>query len=260
MDLSYLFNENEKPLDTLLQDGGFCGIFRNIGCIGDSLSSGEFESKREDGSKIYSDMFEHSWGQHIARAIGSKVYNFSRGGMTAEAYFKNFAEENNFWDKEKACEAYIIALGVNDIINIHKPIGSVENITDDYNNPEDSFVGYYSSIIQKIKKEIQPNAKFFLMTMLKNGNEEYDALIEAHAQVLYQMAEKFDNCYVIDFSKYGPLDNGIFREKFFLYGHLTPAGYVLTAKMVMTYIDYIIRHNIKDFDMVGFIGKEELLQ
>ena len=70
----------------------------------------------------------------------------------------------------------------------------------------------------------------------------------------------FNNCYVIDFSKYGPLDSGIFREKFYLNGHLTPAGYILTAKMVMTYIDYIIRHNIKDFDMVGFIGKEELLQ
>lgn len=26
----------EKPLDRLVTDGGFCGIFRTIGCIGDS--------------------------------------------------------------------------------------------------------------------------------------------------------------------------------------------------------------------------------
>ena len=53
MDLSYFFNEKEKPLDTLLHDGGFCGIFRSIVCIGDSLSSGEFEYVKEDGSKVY---------------------------------------------------------------------------------------------------------------------------------------------------------------------------------------------------------------
>ncbi|MBE6793009.1 MAG: SGNH/GDSL hydrolase family protein, partial [Ruminococcaceae bacterium] len=34
----------KNPLDTLVSDGGFCGIFRTIGCIGDSLSSGELES------------------------------------------------------------------------------------------------------------------------------------------------------------------------------------------------------------------------
>ena len=259
MDLSYLFNENEKPLDTLLRDGGFCGIFRTIACIGDSLSSGEFEQVKQDGSKVYADMFEHSWGQHIARAIGSKVYNFSRGGMTAEEYMKTFAEANNFWDKEKASDAYIIALGINDLFGQKKTMGSMENITDDYMNPEDSFIGYYASIIQRIQKEIQPNAKFFLITMLRTGDEQYDAIVNAHAEALYKMAEIFPNCYVIDFCKYGPLDNGIFREKFYMIGHLTPAGYLLTAKMVMTYIDYIIRHNIKDFDMVGFIGKEHLL-
>ena len=40
--------EEEKPLDRLITDGGFCGIFRTIACIGDSLSSGEFESLVEE--------------------------------------------------------------------------------------------------------------------------------------------------------------------------------------------------------------------
>ena len=92
---------------------------------------------------------------------------------------------------------------------------------------------------------------------LRAMNKLFDKMFTERA--LYKMAEIFPNCYVIDFCKYGPLDNGIFREKFYMIGHLTPAGYLLTAKMVMTYIDYIIRHNIKDFDMVGFIGKEHLL-
>lgn len=76
---------DEKPLDNLIWDGGFCGIFRTIGCIGDSLSSGEHEGTAADGSKTYHDYYEYSWGQYMARNIGAKVYNLSRGGMTAES-------------------------------------------------------------------------------------------------------------------------------------------------------------------------------
>lgn len=36
-------------------------------------------------------------------------------------------------------------------------------------------------------------------------------------------------------------------------GHMNPCGYVLTAKMVMSYIDYIIRHDMKKFELVGMM-------
>jgi hypothetical protein len=88
-----LFNENEKPLDTLCTDGGFVGIFRTIACVGDSLSSGEFESRDEEGNPGYHDYFEYSWGQYMARTLGNKVYNFSRGGMTAQEFEESFAEK-----------------------------------------------------------------------------------------------------------------------------------------------------------------------
>ena len=76
----------EKPLDRMVTDGGFTGIFRSICCIGDSLSSGEFESLDANVSVGYHDMCEFSWGQFIARDTGATVYNFSRGGMTAKEY------------------------------------------------------------------------------------------------------------------------------------------------------------------------------
>ena len=75
----YYANPGEMPLDCIKPDGGFTAIFRTIACIGDSLSSGEFESLTEDGQRGYHDLFEYSWGQYIARAAGCKVYNFSRG-------------------------------------------------------------------------------------------------------------------------------------------------------------------------------------
>ena len=249
--------ENEKPLDRIVTDGGFCGIFRRIACIGDSLSSGEFESVKPDGTRGYHDYFEYSWGQNLARMCGSKCFNFSRGGMTAREYCEGFADSMRFWDPQFACQCYIIALGVNDIQNQRQEIGSISDICkDDYTKNGKTFMGYYAQIIQHLKK-IQPRAKFFLMTMMneKESHRNTDG-VEAHREALFELAEYFDNTYVLDFYKYGPVYDAEFRKKFYMGGHLNPMGYVLTAHMVASYIDYIIRHNSDDFKEVGYIGTD----
>ena len=38
-----LYDENEKPLDRLVDGYSYTSVFRTIAFIGDSLSSGEFE-------------------------------------------------------------------------------------------------------------------------------------------------------------------------------------------------------------------------
>ena len=247
--------EGEKPLDNLVSDGGFCKIFRTIACIGDSLSSGEFEAVTEEGMIGYHDLFEYSWGQFIAREAGIKVYNFSKGGMTASEYCENFANQKGYWDEDKLCQAYIIALGVNDLFGQNIEVGSVDDIEDGtgFRNKH-TFTGYYARIIQQIKAN-QPKAKFFLMTIPKESDTSKDELKEKHAKVLYDMAERFENTYVSDLYKYAPVYDEEFKRNFFMGGHMNPAGYALTAKMVMSYIDYIIRNNSEDFCQVGFIGK-----
>ena len=252
----FMSNQNEKPLDRIVSDGGFTAIFRTICCVGDSLSSGEFESLKADGNHGYHDIFEYSWGQFLSRMCGSKVYNFSRGGMTAKEYCEGFAEANGFWNPKYASQCYIIALGVNDMWQ-NPELGSVSDVDfSDYKNNKKNFAGYYAEIIQRLKK-IQPRAKFFLMTMADEG--ESDSKIkekQAHAALLYDFAEKFDNTYVIDLLKYAPKYDEKFKENFYLLGHLNPMGYLLTAKMTASYIDYIIRRNPNDFKEVGFIGTD----
>lgn len=76
------------------------GVLRTIGCVGDSLSSGEFESTNLEGGKGYHDYFDYSWGQYMARMAGVTVRNFSRGGMTAQEYCETFASQNDFWNPE----------------------------------------------------------------------------------------------------------------------------------------------------------------
>lgn len=258
MNFSDVFkNEKEKPLDRIVENGGYTAIFRTICCIGDSLSSGEFEAAQEDGKSSYHDMFEYSWGQFIARMCGSRVYNFSRGGMTAQEYCESFAEEKGFWNPAYASQAYILALGVNDLLCQKQEIGSMEDIDfNDWHNSKGSFLAYYGRIIQRMK-EIQPRAKFFLITFVREeDDEETVRKKEEYRKVLYELAEKFENTYVIDLMRYAPVYDKKFHEKFYMRSHLNPMGYYLTAQMIASYIDYIIRHNMEDFKEVGFIGTD----
>ena len=250
------FDENEKPLDKIVSDGGFCGIFRTIACVGDSLSSGEFEVKLPYGT-AYLDMFDYSWGQYIARAAGCKVYNFSRGGMTAKEYCDGYAAAMSFWNTEKAAQAYIIALGANDLFGLRQPVGDLSDVCDeDYHKNTDNFAGRYCEIIQRYK-EISPDAKFFLLTMPKDDvpeDSERARLLAAQGELMHKIAAHFSNCYVIDLHEYMPVQDEKFKERFYLEGHLNACGYMFTAQVVMSYIDYIIRHNIKDFRRASFIN------
>jgi len=251
MDISKLFDPNEKPLDNLVSDGGFCGIFRTIGCVGDSLSSGEFESFSDEGIAGYHDSFEYSWGQYLARDSGTKVYNFSKGGMTSRTFIQSFGDTCGAWNTP--CQAYILALGVNDLgSGSTMVLGDISDIGTANN---DTFAGAFTNIIIRLKRK-QPKAKFFLMTIPKADDEtqECSDCRDGHSKILYEIANRYKNCYVLDFRKYAPVYDADFRKKFFLGGHLNPMGYLLTARMTESYIDYIIRHNTDDFKQVGFIG------
>lgn len=249
-----LYREDEKPLDRLVDGYSHTSVFRKIAFIGDSLSSGEFETRDAEGKPGYHDLYEYSWGQYIARKNGLTAYNFSRGGMWAKTYMDYFADERDFWNKDLACQAYVIALGVNDVLNHGQEIGSIADIDpEDYRKNKENFAGYYAAIIMRYK-EISPDAKFFLVTFPNTNNPEREEKTLAVRKLLYDMAEYFDNTYVIDLYQYGPVYDEKFREKFYLYGHLNPSGYILTAQMIDSYIDYIVRHNPEDFKEIGLVN------
>ncbi len=247
-----LYNENEKPLDDFVTGISNMAIFRTVGFIGDSLSSGEFESKDAKGNHGYHDFYEYSWGQYIARKNGLKAYNFSRGGMTAKEYVDSFADKMRFWSPEYACQAYVIALGVNDANKFEKG-----DIGDENDDTKTTFAHYYLTIIKRLKA-MQPRAKFFLVTIpdQKFSKEEKDNTAASYRTLLKEICENYENCYLVDLYTYGPKYDAAFKDKFFLYGHMNAQGYIFTANMVDSYIDYIIRHNPEDFRRVPYIGTE----
>ncbi len=255
---SFLGNENEKPLDKLLEGGGSVSIFPTIAVIGDSLSSGEFEVLNEEGEKRYLDYYEYSWGAQISRITGTRVHVFARGGMTAKEFIEVFGNKVAAFKPENAANAYIIALGVNDLINGRSECGSFDDICmDDYTKNGHTFIGSYAAIIQRMKT-IQPDAKFFLVNFpnMTGRTEEKAKSTQIGNDIFNKMCELFDNTYLINLYEYGPRYDEEFREKFFLNGHMNPLGYLLTARMIVSYIDYIIRRNPTDFTKVGLMGSD----
>ena len=80
------------------------------------------------------------------------------------------------------------------------------------------------------------------------------AAIEGHKDALYALSEFFENVYVIDLCTYLPEYTADFYDRYGLHGHLNPMGYVFTAKIISSYMDYIIRHNMRAFRQTAFIG------
>ena len=238
----------ENPIETISQQPGWCTIIHRWGFIGDSLCSGEHEYKRADGTTVWDDIYEYSWGQRMIAAIGGSAvgYNFSQGGETAKGWI------DHFWDypmnrnadiraKSHPCQAYIVALGCNDKRNFKAGDAHKDINLEDYTKNAETFAGYYGGIIQRVK-ELQPKAHFFVVTLPEMyGDKEFSAQVRA-------MADIFDNVYVIDFEKHAPdFKSPELRERYMLMGHLNAAGYQYVAWMFMTYINWIIENNLPAF-------------
>ena len=94
--------------------------------------------------------------------------------------------------------------------------------------------------------------------MPKGGswNDEGDAIKKAHRDLLEAFCKYFDNTYLIDLFTYAPTYDEEFYEKYFLGGHMSPVGYLYTAQMIESYIDYIIQKAPREFADICFIGTD----
>jgi len=259
IDMQQIYGKNELPLqdlNALPADGGFVGIFRKIGVIGDSLSSGEFQAINELGCSTYHDLFDYSWGKYLGRLAGTEVEVCARGGMTAEEFVNSYATLKNYWPTLYECDAIIIALGVNDasrVLDSGRKVGKVSELDPAQFAKETSFINCYARIIAGIKSH-NPYCHFFLVTPPVGTDEspERTAIYEEERDQLEALTKYFQRTYLVDLRKYAPVYDEEFRAHFFMDGHMNPSGYLFTAKLIGGYMDYIIRHEYDKFHQVGF--------
>lgn len=238
------------PLATINETAGLLSCFLNVGCIGDSLASGESVYKNDDGSTGYADLYKHSWGQYLARMTGNTYYNWSSGGRTTSSWLSSSYATQCF-DGQHKCEAYIIGLGQNDR-NQNITIGTLTDIDkSNYENNSNTYYGNYGKIIQKIK-EMQPKAKIFVLTDPQEATET-----KGYNTAVRTISTLFDDVYLVDLYTYGKelYSSGIIAECN-RSGHYNAMAYREMALIIASYIDWIMRHNVSDFSQIEFIGTE----
>ena len=198
------------------------------------------------------DRMDFSWGQCIARATGITVKQFSKGG--------SYVHDNNWYNvfnqsvRDNPCLAYVIAIGFNDASWVVDNNGTSDDIKSDYTQNPNTFYGQYGKVIQLIK-EVQPKAKIFVCTI--PGKLDSSKVLTNN--VISDMCNIFDNTYLIDLQKYVTDTQYVSSYKdVFVTGafHLNTVGYQKVAWDIMSYIDYIVRHNLEDFANVAFIGTD----
>lgn len=240
------------PLEKIIKDGGLCKTFKSIMCIGDSLTEGVFDYN-DGGLTNWAVISEYSYPTQLGRILGNNIVNAGNGGTTCKTWYNSMAD--TYLISGQNCDAYIIALGTNDIGDSGEFVGNIATDIDlsDYNNNADNSVGYYARIIQRILS-INSKAKIFCVTIpnTRNGSNRYGAneKIRDIANLL--------NCYIIDLECYyvnnGEVNN--FKSKYYNGGHLNALGYLNLAYVYSTYIDYIIKTNISDFKEIQFIDTD----
>lgn len=243
---------DEKPLDVIDKTGGYMSIFHDFGVIGDSLASGNMEGVDGDGTYVYRDFLDYSWGKSIERATGCTYHRFSRGGQ--------YLHDDNWFNewKEKIqtdlCQAYIINIGFNDfnwLSGDASRYGSIADIKSDYTQNPNTFYGQYAKMIQLIKS-VQPKARIFLCNMEWNNTDNSNI-----NKAISEICDYFEKCYLIDLHTYAHepywgVEN-IYKTGVY---HKNTLGYQKMAWDIMSYIDYIIRHNMEEFIDVQFIGTD----
>lgn len=162
-------------------------LFQKVGVIGDSYASGELVTYN-DTVPTFTDHYEISWGQILARKHGFKCINYSAGGKTTASWL---ADANHGLQKllsDDPCELYILALGINE--RDHFELGTTDDISTDGTGTAQSFYGCYSRIIYNIIAHA-PKAKLILSTLAATDDKS-----EKFNQAIIDLATAFKIAYI----------------------------------------------------------------
>ena len=162
-------------------------LFQKVGVIGDSYASGELVTYN-GAVPTFTDHYEISWGQILARKHGFKCINYSAGGKTTASWLVDTNHGLQKLLSDDPCELYILALGIND--RDHFELGTTDDISTDGTGTAQSFYGCYSKIIYNIIAHA-PKAKLILSTLAATDEKS-----EKFNQAIIDLAIAFKIAYI----------------------------------------------------------------
>lgn len=177
-------------------------MFESIGVIGDSYASGAI-FVNQNGELVPEDCYALSWPQVLARMCGVTAYNYSAGGMTTKMWLDPTTDYHRvrsiqMMNDTPANNLYIVALGINDCMNI--TLGSISDIE---SNIADNFYSYYGRIIRAIKNHA-PNAIIMLST-----NADFGGVLDTFSNAIKNIGSYYE-FPVLDLAQ-----SSFFQSKFY---------------------------------------------
>ena len=155
-------------------------LFEKFGVIGDSYASGAIYNT--NGVPIGT-FYNISWGQILARKLGTTCVNFSKGGIHTRSWLTDDKGLPLLLSTEPQ-NIYYLMLGINDKAQLGVDyIGTIDDIKADFTQNADTFYGNYGRIISNIQNHA-PNAKIIMSTMIgtTGTNKTFNDAIESIAE------------------------------------------------------------------------------
>ncbi len=253
---------NTNPSSPVHYTGNEIQIFSRGICIGDSVTDGSFDNDT-DGAVIK----RFSYPSILKRITNIDIANAGIAGATSATWYDASLNSDSLWGKWVNDEwvwntnpevsaadvvssqlSYsnfdfaIIHLGINDL-------GMKGNLT------VEEAIAAFEVNINKIISKLKSNSKgikIFFATIIPSyapaTNMDYKSLNDK----IKFIVEENDNVYLLDLNKYSESANHVAYNRI----HPTALGYHKIANEIASYISYIIRHNLDDFESVQFIGTD----
>lgn len=151
MELKNIFeNENEKPLDTIPEDGGYTAIFLHD-CLRGATAFHQVNLRRitemaaAAGTICTSIRGDSFWGAHAE--VRSIIYPAEECPQRNTATPLPTLTATGIRNMPRQC--YIMALGVNDLLGLHQRVGSCDDINSEDPDNRETFAYYYAKIIER---------------------------------------------------------------------------------------------------------------
>lgn len=224
-------------------------MFEKFGVVGDSFASGALMTGPNTGEAHYN----LSWGQVLARNLGTECINFSEGGLTTKTWLTS-AKGLPLLLSSDAQDIYYLALGINDAYHLSNepivPLGTISDIKANYRQNPDSFYGNYGRIIDQIKAKA-PNAKLIMFTVATYSNATYSS---PNKTSISNAIKEIANHYSIPVIEQD--SDWFFRSDFYLnnmvYSHPTAPLYSGMANAFKRMIESTIHDNYSYFADYGY--------
>ena len=223
-----------------------------VGCIGDSFTAGYI--KLGDGP-VYSNNPNYAWPHYMESLTKNTWLNFGVGGSTAKLWVNSLFSSQGIAAEGNKCQAYVIGLGINDQGDWNPDkvdAGTAEDIGTDNN----TFTAWYYKLVQLVVG-VNADAKIFLNTEPRNGNNDYNQAIKNVGQYCHDVLNQ--NVFVCDLALYNNDEywhNAVFAADA-TNGHYTAIGYQFMAQCMLRIFSDVINENQDEFKDVFLIPFDE---